>query len=243
MITGAVSGQVERADVLQARVAQQVEHQLVGVEERPAAARGYPGEETDGIRPAARGRPSGQASARRRRARRRVFRDTGERTSPRPGDCDAHAGNGHGIGRRPLASADGPGRRPALGARLGGDVRRPPAGSARGRRGRAGRRGQGAVLRRAADVLERTGSRSSAGSCRSCRRRPSDEAAHPGLGSSAEVALILPGEEQDRAFLLYELSTAGVQEPRSACASRSRVPTDRLRRSPSRAGGTARRRR
>ncbi len=62
------------------------------------------------------------------------------------------------------------------------------------------------VLRRAAEALERTGEPVQ------CRivpfvpgRRPAAEASHPGLGSSAEVALILPGEEQDRAFLLYDL--------------------------------------
>jgi CRP-like cAMP-binding protein len=37
-------------------------------------------------------------------------------------------------------------------------------------------------------------------------RRPTDEALHPGLGSSEAVAVILPGPEEDRAWLLYELS-------------------------------------
>ena len=36
-------------------------------------------------------------------------------------------------------------------------------------------------------------------------RRPAAEATHPGSGSSEEVALILPDEEEDRAFLLYDV--------------------------------------
>ena len=36
--------------------------------------------------------------------------------------------------------------------------------------------------------------------------RPADEAAHPGLGSSEEVAVILPGARQDPACLLYTVS-------------------------------------
>ena len=39
-------------------------------------------------------------------------------------------------------------------------------------------------------------------------RRPSDEALHPGLGSSEDVAVLLPGERDDPAWLLYELSGA-----------------------------------
>src|SRR3954470_6874047 len=62
------------------------------------------------------------------------------------------------------------------------------------------------VLRRAADALERTGQ---AVQCRIVPfvpgRRPAAEATHPGLGSSAEVAVILPGADADRAFLLYDL--------------------------------------
>src|SRR3954454_12266702 len=66
--------------------------------------------------------------------------------------------------------------------------------------------GKAAVLRRAAEALERTGE--------PVRlrivpfvpgRRPADEAAHPGLGSSEDVGLILPGGEEDRACILYEL--------------------------------------
>ena len=98
------------------------------------------------------------------------------------------------------------------------------------------------VLRRAAEALERKGQPVQ------CRivpfvpgRRPAAEAAHPGLGSSEKVALILPDEEQDLAFLLYDLD--GGRRTRSARASRSRAPTDRSPRSPSRAGRTARRRR
>ena len=37
-------------------------------------------------------------------------------------------------------------------------------------------------------------------------RRAAAEAAHPGLGSSEQVALILPGEQEDPAWLLYALS-------------------------------------
>jgi CRP-like cAMP-binding protein len=43
-------------------------------------------------------------------------------------------------------------------------------------------------------------------------RRPSDEALHPGLGSSADVAVLLPGERDDPAWLLYELSGAGAAD-------------------------------
>jgi CRP-like cAMP-binding protein len=66
--------------------------------------------------------------------------------------------------------------------------------------------GKAAVLRRAAEALGRTGE--------PVRlrivpfvpgRRPADEASHPGLGSSEDVGLILPGGEQDRACILYEL--------------------------------------
>src|SRR3954454_21152141 len=39
-------------------------------------------------------------------------------------------------------------------------------------------------------------------------RRPEDEAAHPGLGSSEDVAVILPGGDEDSAALLYTLSRA-----------------------------------
>ena len=66
-----------------------------------------------------------------------------------------------------------------------------------------------AVLRRAADGLERDGSPFE---CRMVPfvpgRRPSDEAAHPGLGSSEAVAVILPDGEDDPAWLLYALSGA-----------------------------------
>src|ERR671915_1293656 len=65
------------------------------------------------------------------------------------------------------------------------------------------------ILRRAGDVLERDG-------CPlECRmvpfvpgRRPSDEAAYPGLGSSEAVAAILPDGRDDPAWLLYGLSGA-----------------------------------
>jgi CRP-like cAMP-binding protein len=43
-------------------------------------------------------------------------------------------------------------------------------------------------------------------------RRPSDEALHPGLGSSEDVAVLLPGERDDPAWLLYELSGAGAED-------------------------------
>src|SRR5262245_19920933 len=63
-----------------------------------------------------------------------------------------------------------------------------------------------ALLRGAAGALERDG--------RPVRlrivpfvpgSRPADEAAHPGPGSSEAVAVILPGDGQGRADLLYEL--------------------------------------
>lgn len=41
-------------------------------------------------------------------------------------------------------------------------------------------------------------------------RRPAAEAAHPGLGSSEEVAVILAGDEEDPACVLYTLPAAGV---------------------------------
>ena len=41
-------------------------------------------------------------------------------------------------------------------------------------------------------------------------RRPADEAAHPGLGSSEEVAVILPGDAEDPACVLYTLPAAGL---------------------------------
>jgi CRP-like cAMP-binding protein len=37
-------------------------------------------------------------------------------------------------------------------------------------------------------------------------RRPEDEAAHPGLGSSEDVGVILPGSDEDPAHLLYTLA-------------------------------------
>ncbi len=40
-------------------------------------------------------------------------------------------------------------------------------------------------------------------------RRPSDEAAHPGLGSSERVAVLLPGGEPDPAHVLYTASGPG----------------------------------
>ncbi len=65
------------------------------------------------------------------------------------------------------------------------------------------------VLRSAADAIER------AGEPVQCRivpfvpgRRPSAEAAHPGLGSSEVVAVILRDEEPDPAWVLYALSGA-----------------------------------
>jgi hypothetical protein len=65
------------------------------------------------------------------------------------------------------------------------------------------------ILRRAADVLERDGRPLE---CRMVPfvpgRRPSDEAAHPGLGSSEAVAAILPDGKDDPAWLLYALSGA-----------------------------------
>ena len=66
--------------------------------------------------------------------------------------------------------------------------------------------GKAEVLRAAAEALERTGQPVQ------CRivpfmpgRRPEDEAAHPGLGSSEDVALILPDGEHDVAHLLYDV--------------------------------------
>jgi CRP-like cAMP-binding protein len=65
------------------------------------------------------------------------------------------------------------------------------------------------VLRRAGDVLERDGRPLE---CRMVPfvpgRRPSDEAAYPGLGSSEAVAAILPDGRDDPAWLLYALSGA-----------------------------------
>jgi len=76
-----------------------------------------------------------------------------------------------------------------------------------------------ATLRKAADALERTGAPMQ------CRivpfvpgRRPAAEATHPGLGSSADVALVLPGEELDRAFILYDLDGAPPDEVRARVA-------------------------
>jgi CRP-like cAMP-binding protein len=75
------------------------------------------------------------------------------------------------------------------------------------------------VLRRAADALERTGE---AVQCRFVPfvpgRRPEAEATHPGLGSSEEVAVILPGAEQDQAFLLYDLDGGPPDEVRARVA-------------------------
>ena len=63
------------------------------------------------------------------------------------------------------------------------------------------------VLRAAAGALERTGQ---AAQCRIVPfvpgRRPQDEAAHPGLGSSEDIAVLLPDGEQDQAFVLYDLT-------------------------------------
>jgi len=73
--------------------------------------------------------------------------------------------------------------------------------------------GKAEVLRRVADALERS---LEPVQCRIVPfvpgRRPADEATHPGFGSSADVALVLPGEEQDRAFLLYEVQDGVADE-------------------------------
>src|SRR5918999_3039839 len=74
-----------------------------------------------------------------------------------------------------------------------------------------GAAGMAGVLRAAADAFERTGQPLG------CRivpsvpgRRPAHEAAHPGLGSSEQVAVILDGEHDDPACVLYALPGAGL---------------------------------
>jgi CRP-like cAMP-binding protein len=62
------------------------------------------------------------------------------------------------------------------------------------------------VLRAAAEVIERTGAPPQLRIVPFVPgHRPLAEAATPGLGSSEDVALILPGEEQDRAHVLYDV--------------------------------------
>ena len=62
------------------------------------------------------------------------------------------------------------------------------------------------VLRAAAEVIERTGAPPQLRIVPFLPgHRPLAEAAAPGLGSSEDVALILPGDEQDRAHVLYDV--------------------------------------
>ena len=62
------------------------------------------------------------------------------------------------------------------------------------------------VLRAAAEVIERTGAPPRLRIVPFVPgHRPLAEAAAPGLGSSEDVALILPGDEQDRAHVLYDV--------------------------------------
>src|SRR5262249_21667087 len=82
---------------------------------------------------------------------------------------------------------------------------------------------KGRVLRQAAGALERRGRPVE------CRivpfvpgRRPGAEAAHPGLGSSEAVAVILPGEEQDPAWVLYTLE--GEAEVRARVSFAGAIP-------------------
>ncbi len=71
----------------------------------------------------------------------------------------------------------------------------------------AGGADKSAVLRRAADALERGELPLSLRIVPFVPgRRAAAEATHPGQGSSEAVALILPGDKQDEAHLLYELS-------------------------------------
>jgi CRP-like cAMP-binding protein len=75
----------------------------------------------------------------------------------------------------------------------------------------AGAAGLASILRAAADAVDGTGG---ALACRIVPfvpgRRPEHEAAHPGLGSSEEVAVILPGDHDDPACVLYTLPAAGL---------------------------------
>ena len=65
------------------------------------------------------------------------------------------------------------------------------------------------TLRAAADALEATGEPLAIQVVPFVPgRRPADEASHPGLGSSEEVAVILPGEDEDPACVLYTLPGA-----------------------------------
>src|SRR5215218_4042307 len=75
----------------------------------------------------------------------------------------------------------------------------------------AGAAGMADVLRAAAAALERTGNPVG------CRivpfrpgHRPAHEAAHPGLGSSEEVAVIVDGDQDDPACVLYALPGAAL---------------------------------
>src|SRR5215218_2005843 len=75
----------------------------------------------------------------------------------------------------------------------------------------AGAAGVASMLRAAAGAVEDTGE---AFECRIVPfvpgRRPAHEAAHPGLGSSEEVAVILAGDQDDPAYILYTLPAAGL---------------------------------
>jgi hypothetical protein len=75
----------------------------------------------------------------------------------------------------------------------------------------AGAAGVASLLRAAAAAIEETGE---AIECRIVPfvpgRRPEHEAAHPGLGSSEAVAVIIPGDQGDPACVLYTLRAAGL---------------------------------
>src|SRR5262245_20193084 len=75
----------------------------------------------------------------------------------------------------------------------------------------AGAGATAAVLRAAAAAIERTGQPLG------CRivpsvpgHRPTHEGAHPGLGSSEEIAVIVEGGQDDPACVLYALPGAGL---------------------------------
>src|SRR5918999_232335 len=77
----------------------------------------------------------------------------------------------------------------------------------------AGAAGVASMLRAAAAAIDDTGQ---ALECRIVPfvpgRRPEHEAAHPGLGSSEDVALILAGDQGDPACVLYTLPAAGLPD-------------------------------
>src|SRR5262245_18083467 len=95
--------------------------------------------------------------------------------------------------------------------------------------GEAGAADATAMLRAAADAIEGTGSPLALRIVPFVPgRRPEHEAAHPGLGSSEEVAVILPGGQDDPACVLFTLPAAGLAGVSVQSAVAFRGPDGRM---------------